>query len=153
MTHARDVFMSPRIATTRASVCYGDHVCGAEEQTYNNAEVPEEGGGGKMRGISFTVDLATAAERSGEVESRPNKKRWWWGGGGVLHASSCEGALLDLDDCTRAAAVRQEEGAICDELRLQVPSSEERAPSSPSLAQTHTRCSARLRSSPDSFVA
>lgn len=72
--HARDVFMSWSIATTRASVCYGDHVCGAEEQTYNNAEVPEGKKKKKTWGISFTVDLATA-ERSGKIESGPNKKR------------------------------------------------------------------------------
>lgn len=47
-------------------------MCGAEKQTYNNTEVPE---GKKTRGISFMMDLATAAERSSEVESRPNKKR------------------------------------------------------------------------------
>lgn len=49
------------------------------------------------------MDLATTAERSGEVESRPNKKDHKslgaQRGGGCLHGSSCEGVLLDLDNC------------------------------------------------------
>lgn len=57
----------------------------------------------KRGGISFTMDLATTAERSGEVESRPSKKRDHKSlgarVGGGLHGSSCEGVLLDLDDC------------------------------------------------------
>lgn len=94
----------------------------------------------KTGGISFPMDLATTAERSGEVERRPNKKRGHkslgggQGGGGGLLGSSCEGVLLDLDDClqksldasrqtplpfkhsgassfTPAAAVRQKKGA------------------------------------------
>lgn len=47
------------------------------------------------------MDLATTAGRSGEVESRPNKKRDHKSleARGGVHGSSCEGVLLDLDDC------------------------------------------------------
>lgn len=71
-----------------------------ERREKHNAEVP---GRKKTGGISFTMDLATTAERSGEVERRPNKKRGHKSlgarEGGGLHGSSCEGVLLDLDDC------------------------------------------------------
>lgn len=38
---ARAVFMSRGITTTKSCICYGDHVYGDEEETYNNVEVPE----------------------------------------------------------------------------------------------------------------
>lgn len=120
------------------------------------------------------VDLASAAERSSEVESRPNKKRehkslgapMRSSGGGYLHASSCEGALLDLDDClqrsldasrqtplpikhsaassfTPAAAVRQQQGAnmflMSSGCVDTAAMSERQRPAAPSQPDTHAR--------------
>lgn len=108
VSHARDIFMSrsivshPLAKTTQFTVCYGDHLCGAEK----------EHTGGKIWGISFMTELRlqrgkaacwTLVQHQPGTQKPPSLGVGGGGGGCLLELwvleLPCEGALLDLDNC------------------------------------------------------